>query len=101
MERAICDEAKVAEHSRYKCWHCRKKIEKGMPVVRKGEAGKFGYQSHSLCYECAEMQLARDRETVKELIETNDKLLVALPALKETCKKAILLSKLAPEEKVK
>ena len=98
MEKAICDEAKVAGHSRYKCWGCRKKIEKGMPVVRKSERGKFGYQAHSYCHECGEAALKVDKNTLEDLYKVHAKVSEALPKLKEECKKAILLSKLAPEE---
>jgi len=110
MERAICDEAKVAEHHKFKCFSCGGRlyvnnqykytgnIKKGLPVVRKGEQGKFGYQSHSYCYYCAKQKLINDEETIKEMMRVHKATKKKFKVVEKECMKALILDKLEREK---
>jgi len=103
MERSICDEAIISKHNRFKCWSCRRKIGKELPVLRKSEASRnYGYVTHSYCYHCAAGVLKGDENIAKELTETNQKVAANFEKIKGECSKALVLdaiTKKSEEEK--
>jgi hypothetical protein len=101
MEKAICDEARVAEHNRFRCSRCRKRIKKGLPVLRKAETTKFGYQNRSFCHRCAEREIANSKDAIKILAETMDKTEKEFIKAKAGCTKALVLEALEYEEERK
>ena len=98
MERAVVDEAKIAEHSRYVCIGCRTKIKKGLPVLRKGETTKFGYQSHSFCHRCAERQFKYSKDTIEQMKKTIDETEKKYNDFKASSTKALVLEALEYKE---
>ena len=101
MERAICDEAKIAEHSRYVCFNCRRKIMKGLPVVRKGETTKYGFQSHSFCHRCAERQIKEGKDVIKAMAEAIENTEKQFIEAKAKATKALVLEALEYAEELK
>ena len=99
MEKSICERAKISSHNRYKCHCCGRKIKDGLPLLRKSDtAGKFGYQTHSYCYKCAELAIAGDKKSVEEMDATQKAVEAEFNKLKEECAKALVLDKITEKE---
>ena len=101
MERTIVDEAKVAEHSRFTCMDCRRKIKKGLPVLRKAETTKYGFQSHSFCHRCAERQFKESKDVVAQMVKTLDEVEKKYLEVKSRCSKALILETFEYKEEEK
>ena len=98
VENSICDRAIIAEHNRYKCWGCQRKIKEGQPLLRKGESGNFGYQSHSFCHRCAERILEQDQQILTSLNKTHKEVKKTFEEIKPKCAKALIIAKMEDEE---
>jgi len=99
MELAICDDVLVAKHNRYKCYGCKKKIKIGLPVVRKGEFGKFGYQSHSYCNNCYNRYIRdADKFRIKNLVERNKHVEKEFKKIMKSCTKGLIIEQLEEQK---
>ena len=103
MEKSICEAAIMAQHNRFKCFRCRRRIAKGLPVLRESKhTSSHGFQTHSICYHCAEETLKGDEVVVKEMTETFQKVTADFEKVKGECSKALVLdaiTKKSEEEK--
>jgi len=102
-EIIVIDEVKIAEHNKFKCWHCggrqgRGRIMKGLPVVRFARTGKFGYQTHSLCHRCGGLALKDEIKKLKDATTNSKKLDKELTKIMKGCTKALVLDKLSKKE---
>ena len=99
MEIAICDEVVIAPHNLFKCFGCCKKIKKGLPVVRKGETGKFGYQSHSYCNKCFKSWiLALDKRRLDEVVARNKEVEKKFKLIVKKCTKELIMEELEEQK---
>jgi len=102
MEKSICDEVKIAEHSRFKCLLCRIMIKKGLPVVREGRTTRYGYQHSSYCWECYEKRTQWfDKCIIEEMVKKNEEVEKRYKEVKEECLKTIMLNKLEGKKEKK
>ena len=101
MERSIIDEAKITEHNRFICFYCRRKIHKGLPVIRKSETTKFGFQARTFCHRCAPRQIQEGKDTLAEMTKVIEQTEKVFTELQASSTKALVLEALECKEEEK
>jgi hypothetical protein len=101
MEFTICDECRIAEHSRFKCANCNTQIRKGFPVIRKETYGKFGLQFHSICYYCYKERGVKemDERALKGVMVRIACVKKQFKQVEKDCAKLLILDKLEEKKK--
>jgi len=99
MERTIYgDGVMIAINNRFKCMRCGMRIKKGIPAVRFGSSGKYGFQNHTLCYECYKnWAIEINKNTIEDMIKTNKDCQEELKKAEKECTKALILDKMERE----
>lgn len=88
----------VAVNNRFKCMRCGMRIKKGVPAVRFGSSGKYGYQNHTLCHECYKnWAMEINKDTIESIIEIDKKCQQTLKDVEKECTKALILDKMERE----